>query len=225
MKPVHLLLIVTALGLILVPSSASAGSRVQRGDVVVVAPRGTVVITSPSSVVVRPGRKIFVVSTPSVFPTVVHPHHFFVPRFRAFAVVTRPVFPFVVSAPPAIVSPPPVVYAQPAPVVSLAPPPLPTPTVIEYPTGWYQLRGDGVTTPYVWVWIPKPPPPPPVPETPPTVPPAPPSDAPADPPSQQRPSASHTELYLWTDELGVPHWTNRLDNIPERYRFQAPRRS
>ena len=28
------------------------------------------------------------------------------------------------------------------------------PTVITYPTGRYQLYGDGVATPYYWVWIP-----------------------------------------------------------------------
>jgi hypothetical protein len=32
-----------------------------------------------------------------------------------------------------------------------------TPGVIEYPSGRYELRGDGTTTPYVWVWIPNPP--------------------------------------------------------------------
>ncbi|PYM89799.1 MAG: hypothetical protein DME04_25165 [Candidatus Rokuibacteriota bacterium] len=34
-------------------------------------------------------------------------------------------------------------------------------TVVEYPHGRYELRGDGIKTPYQWVWIPKPPPPPP----------------------------------------------------------------
>jgi hypothetical protein len=33
--------------------------------------------------------------------------------------------------------------------------------VIEYPSGRYELRGDGITTPFVWVWIPNPPPAPP----------------------------------------------------------------
>jgi hypothetical protein len=122
------------------------------------------------------------------------------------------------------VSSPPVVYAQPPPVLSVTPSPLPTPRVIEYPTGWYQLRGDGVATPYVWVWIPKPPPPPPS-EAPPAVPPAPPSKAPADPPMQPPSSTSPGELYRWTDEESVAHWTDRLDNIPERYRSKVPRRS
>jgi len=45
------------------------------------------------------------------------------------------------------------------------------PTVINYPHGRYELRGDGIQTPFQWVWIPNPPPPPP----PPAAPPAPPS--------------------------------------------------
>lgn len=56
---------------------------------------------------------------------------------------------------------PPAVYA-PAPVVTVPPPP-PMPTVVHYPHGRHELRGDGVTTHYHWVWIPNPPPPPPPP--------------------------------------------------------------
>ncbi|MFQ5792614.1 MAG: hypothetical protein ACE5JI_19250 [Acidobacteriota bacterium] len=48
------------------------------------------------------------------------------------------------------------VYAYPQYVV-----PPPQPSVIYYPHGRYELRGDGVTTAYQWVWIPNPPPPPP----------------------------------------------------------------
>lgn len=39
----------------------------------------------------------------------------------------------------------------------------PVPTVVQYPHGRYELRGDGVTVAYRWVWIPNPPPPPPPP--------------------------------------------------------------
>lgn len=234
------LLIVAVVGLVLLPSSAWAGGRGQRGGVVVVSPRGRVVVASPSPVVVRPGPRIFVAPTPSVVTTIVPRHRFFVPRqhffpkFGAPAIVTGPFFPVVVSAPPVIVSAPPIVYAQPPPVVyaqppvvSVAPAPPPIPTVIEHPTGWYQLRGDGVTTPYVWVWIPKPPPPPPS-EAPAGVPPEPPSKAPpADsssmPSAQPRSSASPGEIYRWTDEEGEAHWTDRLNNIPERYRANAQR--
>ncbi len=42
------------------------------------------------------------------------------------------------------------------------------PTVVQYPNGRYELRGDGVYTAYRWVWIPNaPPPPPPGPPAPP----------------------------------------------------------
>jgi len=222
MKSARPRLIVAAVGLALLPSSAWAGGR---GSVVVVAPSSSVVIASPSAVVVRPAPKIFV-ATPSVFATVVAPRHFFFATFGAPVIVPRPFFPLGVAVPPAIVSSPPIVYAQPPPAVSVAPSPLPTPTVIEYPTGWYQLRGDGVTTPYVWVWIPKPPPPP-LSEAPPSVPPTAPSPAPATPPAEPpvEPGSftSPGELYRWTDEQGAAHWTDRLNNVPERYRSRAQR--
>jgi len=80
-------------------------------------------------------------------------------------VAPRPVYAVPVVAPPPVVysayppvyaSPP--VYTVPSQVVVTAP----MPTVVQYPHGRYELRGDGVTTPYQWVWIPNPPPPPPV---------------------------------------------------------------
>ncbi|MFA6500160.1 MAG: RT0821/Lpp0805 family surface protein [Desulfurivibrionaceae bacterium] len=40
----------------------------------------------------------------------------------------------------------------------------PTVTVVEYPNGHYELRGDGISAPYYWAWVPvvtAPPPPPP----------------------------------------------------------------
>lgn len=72
---------------------------------------------------------------------------------------TRPVYatPVYVAAPPYQViypTPPSLVVVRP-----LSPPPFPT--VIQYPHGRYELRGDGVTTAYQWVWIPNPPLPPP----------------------------------------------------------------
>ncbi len=223
MKHACPLVFVAVVGLVLLSSSAWAGGRGHRGGVVVVAPHGSAVIASPSLVVVRPGPRVFVAPTSSVFATVVAPHQVF-PRFGAAVIVTRPFFPFVVSAPSVIVSSPPVVYAQPPPVVSVAPSPLPMPTLIEYPTGWYQLRGDGVTTPYVWVWIPKPPPPPPT-EAPPAVTPPGPSAPPAPPGprgSKEQPSrASSGRVYRWTDAQGVTHWTDRLDTVPVRYRAGA----
>src|SRR5262245_38410038 len=55
-------------------------------------------------------------------------------------------------------------YAPPAYTVAATPPPPPPPmpSVVEYPNGRFELRGDGMTMPYNWVWIPNPPPPPPV---------------------------------------------------------------
>jgi len=50
-----------------------------------------------------------------------------------------------------------VLYAAPLP------PPPPVPTVVHYPHGRYELRGDGLAMAYHWVWIPNPPPPPPAP--------------------------------------------------------------
>jgi hypothetical protein len=43
------------------------------------------------------------------------------------------------------------------------------------------------------------------------------------PPAQPRSSASPGEIYRWTDEEGEAHWTDRLNNIPERYRANAQR--
>lgn len=135
----------------------------------------------------------------------------------------HPPRPFVTFyAPPSVVyytyyTPPPVYYVP--PVVYQAPPvyyPVPAmPRVIEYPTGRYELHGDGVATPYEWAWIPNPPsaPPPPV---------EPPSVAPESPPAPAPPSGSR-EAFRWTDEHGVTTWTDRLDNVPERYRAQAQR--
>jgi hypothetical protein len=57
----------------------------------------------------------------------------------------------------------PAVYGQPAMTAAIAPAPPPPPSVIEYSTGRYELRGDGVTVPYTWQWIANVPPPPPPP--------------------------------------------------------------
>lgn len=204
MSPVALVVVlVLVIGLALTPRVVVAGDHRH--------PHGVTIFVGP--VAPRPFH-------PFVHPFGFHPffrHHHFVP----FAIATPPI---IVSAPPTVLStPPPVVYVQPPPVVmATPPPPPPTPSVIEYPNGRYELRGDGVTTPYTRVWIPKPPPAPP--ETAPTVPPAAPFDVPADPPSTEvRPSAQRAEIYRWTDEQGVTTWTDRLEKVPERYRAQAQR--
>jgi len=157
------------------------------------------------------------------------PHHFF-PRPFFHRHFFRPFIPFGVIASPVVVFAPPPVYSAPptyddppvaygSPVggtASVPPPPPPSPSVIEYPTGRYELRGDGVTTPFAWVWIPKPPPPPPGP-------PAAPQGAPADPTAKPIEPQSSTRLYRWIDDQGVTHWTNMPNTIPERHRLEVER--
>ena len=140
--------------------------------------------------------------------------HRFAPRHLAFGVVIAPPL-AVYSSPPVFYAPPPYygtavasavtvppmvyggpAYAPPAP----APPAPPQPRIVEYPTGRYELRGDGIGTPYTWVWIPNPPPPP------------------APPTSGEAPPTNRSPVFRWVDEHGVVHWTNRAETIPPRYR-------
>jgi len=103
--------------------------------------------------------------------------------------------------------------------VSVAP--APPENVIQYSHGRYELRGDGVSTPYRWVWIPNPPPPPPAAPPPPTG--EPPSFVPS--PGDSSPGGPaaprQSQLYRWTDTVGVVHWTDRIDSVPEKYRAGA----
>ena len=151
-----------------------------------------------------------------------HHHHFFPRPFF----VPSPFFPVVVVSPPAVVyAEPPVVYqpyqppmVYPSAAATAVPPPAPPPppaipSVIEYPHGWYELRGDGVSTPYIWVWVPKPPPPPPAPPAPPTL--APPEAAPG--------RSSARKVFHWTDAAGVTHWTDQQDTVPPPYRADLQR--
>ena len=115
-------------------------------------------------------------------------------------------------------------YAPPLPAAPAPPPSMPS--VVEYPTGRYELRGDGEASPYTWVWVPKPPPPPAAPpETPPPAPPEVRADPSARPTEREtRGSGSESnDLYRWTDHTGVTHWTNMPNAIPEPYRPQARR--
>jgi hypothetical protein len=192
---------------------------------------GRVIVSRPV-VVSRP----FVTHSHSFIhrPFLTHSHSFihrpFFRPFVPFGVVTSPVvvypsWPQYYAAPtydsPYYDSPaysyPPAVYDLPTRgtvAVAPAPAPPPTPSVVQYPHGRYELRGDGITTPYTWVWIPNPPPPPP--------PAAPPEGAPAAPPTSSDASpARHSQLYRWLDEEGVAHWTDRWDIIPEQHRAQA----
>src|SRR5262249_30928843 len=132
---------------------------------------------------------------------------------------------------PPVPSDPPMAYAQPpvyyAPqigsggVVAVAPvppapPAPPTPNVVEYPTGRYELRGDGITTPYTAVWIRTPPPRRPV------APPPPMGRSWGSTPDEP-PVARRSQLYRWTDEQGVTHFTDRWEIVPEQYRSQIKR--
>ena len=65
---------------------------------------------------------------------------------------------------------PPAEYQSQPQYQAQAQPPQRHPTVVEYPHGRYELRGDGIKTAYQWVWIPKPPPPPAAPPPSPTSP-------------------------------------------------------
>jgi hypothetical protein len=100
--------------------------------------------------------------------------------------------------------------------LALAPPTPPTPSVIQYPTGRWELRGDGLTIPYRWVWIPNPPAAPPTPPPPSGEP-----SAPAPPTSSRPEPPGNTKIYRWTDGQGVLHLTDRLDTVPQRYQAEA----
>ena len=165
----------------------------------------------------------------SVFPQPVDPWKFWGPPSRnhhhvnhhgAFApfvgasgfiggssvIVTTPAPPVVVDISPVFYAPSPA-WGSGAEVALTAPASLPTQTLVDHGTGWYQLRGDGMTTPYTWVWIPKAP-----------AAPAPPTEPARLADSNRDPRA---EAYHWTDDRGVTTWTNRLEKVPKRFRDQA----
>ena len=139
------------------------------------------------------------------------------PAFPATSFLYAPIAPYAPSSetPPLSVSVNPIVYVSPTVYVSVpvsaavpapvaAPPALPpAPSVVEYATGRYELRGDGTSTPYTWVWIPNSPAPPPE----------------ASPATSS--SASSSQVYRWTDDQGTEFWTNHLERIPEPYRSRV----
>jgi uncharacterized protein DUF4124 len=160
----------------------------------------------------------------------IHRHHgrFHHRHFPAFVPYTFFSYvPPVAYSAPAVVSPSivvntsPTVYAPivvnsgPAPVAAAAPAPAaaPMPTLVEYATGRYELRGDGLSVPYVWVWIPNPPL-------------APPPQVAEEPPARAPSRETSSKVYRWTDEDGTTILTNRPDTVPERYRSRSePTRS
>ena len=86
--------------------------------------------------------------------------------------------------------------------------------MVEHETGRYELRGDGIMSPYTWVWIPKPP------AAPPEIPPA-----PASPPPAATAPPRKSTLYTWTDREGVVHWTDNVGSVPQEYRSKVQQRS
>jgi hypothetical protein len=121
--------------------------------------------------------------------------------------------------PPTVVNIAPVFYnapayqgAPPAYAPVAEPPAYARPTVVEYPTGRHELRGDGITSPHVWVWIPNPPPPPAA------------AAAPApEAPAGAAPAPARSRLYRWVDAQGTVHLTNSPEAVPERERAPAAR--
>jgi hypothetical protein len=157
-------------------------------------------------------------------------HH----RFHSNSVIFVGPSPFWYSSPlyssPPVVYPPPPVYIAPQ-FVYQAPPPAayypsapsapPGPRVVEFPTGHYELRGDGVATPYSWVWVPKPP------SAPPGAPPVPsaPDAPPVGPSSRPAAPAPSKTIYRFTDDNGVTVLTDDINKVPDRYRIQLVNRT
>ncbi|HEY2996009.1 MAG TPA: DUF4124 domain-containing protein [Methylomirabilota bacterium] len=102
-------------------------------------------------------------------------------------------------APPAYYAPPASYYAPPPRAVT--PPPAPTappePTVVEFDSGRYELRGDGLREPYTWVWVPK---------------------APTAPPGQASAPRPPATIYRWVDERGVTTLTDDPAKVPPQFR-------
>ena len=118
------------------------------------------------------------------------------------------------APPPVVYSPPPVIYAPPTSYsfspaygpspASYAPPPPPPapatppgPQVVEFDSGRYELRGDGLREPYVWVWVPR---------------------APTAPPGMTSAPRPPATVYRWTDEQGVVTLTDDPNKVPLQFR-------
>jgi uncharacterized protein DUF4124 len=122
---------------------------------------------------------------------------------------------FIYAPPPTVGSPPPMIYVPPpsyappagysgyygAPPSAVAPPPAPTeppePHVVEFDSGRYELRGDGLREPYTWVWVPK---------------------APTAPPGQASAPRRPATIYRWVDERGVTTLTDDPMKVPPQFR-------
>jgi hypothetical protein len=218
----------------------SRGVAVGGGSRVFVGAGGRAVVSGGGRAVVGGGRAVVTPGFVNRPGFVHHPgfvHRPFLRPFFPFGVGVVAAAPFVYGAPyyyPSDYYPPPAYYppayydppvsynapasyrAQPSGTVAVAPAPPqapPTSNVVEFPTGRYELRGDGVSTPYTWVWIPNPPTSPP---------PAAPTAPPVGPSSGSGPVPPRAgQLYRWTDAQGVVYWTDRLDAVPEQYRSKV----
>jgi hypothetical protein len=217
------LLFLAVAAVVLVPGPASAGGRGFVGGGAPKAHAGSFKTghVRPHTFASRPFRH----PAPSVFPTTVDPWKFWGAKgaHRHHRFFKKPGFTSGVVFGGGLVYWPPVVYETaetvvytPAPAAAYSAP-APVPRVIEYPAGWYELHGDGVTSAYQWVWIPKPPAPPPPPEA------APPPTPSPQPPARE--GRTIGQIYRWTDEQGVTTFTDRLENVPERYRPRAEPRA
>ena len=135
-------------------------------------------------------------------PVYVVPGTVLVGPSAAYAAPPPPVYPTptmvyaptMIYAPPAAYTPPPTSYAPPPPPAPTAPP---QPQVVEFDTGRYELRGDGVREPYTWVWLPKPP---------------------SAPPGIASAPRARTTVYRWTDESGVVTLTDDPRKVPPQFR-------
>ena len=188
MRRLELLCFAAVIGVSAVlPGTASAQGRFVSHDRVTTMPSGQVMIPPARRPVSRP----------------------FVPHaFVPIAVFPPPAYSY---------SPPAAVYDQPSATVIVSPaPPTIVPTVIDYPTGRYELQGDGITTAYRWVWIPKVP-------APPLAPPEGPAGVTEARPqtAKERPKAPPKDIYRWTEDDGVTHWSDQKEGIPARYRSKA----
>ena len=131
-------------------------------------------------------------------PVVIVPSYVGIGPSEAYAAPPPAVYspPQVIYAPPVYYAPPPPApsYAAPAPPAPTAPP---EPTVVEFDTGRYELRGDGIREPHVWVWVPKPP---------------------AAPPGVATAPRQPATVYRWTDERGVVTLTDDPAKVPPQFR-------
>jgi len=131
------------------------------------------------------------------------------PGYPGYAYDYSSAVPYAMTAPAPAYAPPPVPFST---SVGPSAPAPPRPNTIDYAGGRYELRGDGVSTPYIWVWIPDPPAGPPASAT---------AALPPGSPPDDRPPAHRSRLYRWVDEQGVVHLTDNAEAVPEQYRKQT----